>query len=123
MNTLIEEEAKTKSAVMYSPCVNCPFRTDRPAFLSKAKARQIVATMRRDGHFDCHKTVDYSGDEPRSTKNSKICAGFAIMCESEGRATQMMRIAERIGLYDASKLDMDAPVHKNPYDFIEAQTR
>jgi hypothetical protein len=33
---------------------------------------------------------------------------------------QMMRISERLGLYDRRKLHMDAPVHNNLGEFIEA---
>jgi hypothetical protein len=35
--------------------------------------------------------------------------------------SQMMQICERIGLYDARKLDMDAPVFDSLEDWIEAQ--
>ncbi len=79
--------------------------------------------MSRDRDFKCHKTVDYSGDdgEGRVTSDSMICAGFAIIAETEGMPTQMMRIAGRIGLYNPSELDMSAPVHKTATDFIKAQ--
>lgn len=110
-------------AVLYSPCADCPFRSDRPAFLTRARAREIVRAMKRDQHFDCHKTVDYNTDdgEGGSTNKSRICAGFAMMCETEGLPTQMMRIAGRIGLYNPEKMKMDAPTHKTAKAFIAAQ--
>lgn len=116
-----------KPAVCYEPCATCPFRTDRPAFLTRARAREIMAALKSDNHFDCHKTLDYSASddtddgEPSMTERTAICAGFAIVAEKSGRIPQMMRIAERLGAYDANKLNMDAPVHKTARAFISAQ--
>jgi hypothetical protein len=114
---------RSKPPVCYEPCGSCPFRTDIPAFLSKTKARSIRDAWARDIHFDCHKTVDYSGDDGEgvSTSRTSICAGFAILAERVDRPTQMMRIAERLRMYDRSKLNMDAPVHKDWSAFIKAQ--
>ena len=39
--------------------------------------------------------------------------------EKEGQPDQMMRISERLGLYDHSKLDMDAPVYDSWEHMIE----
>jgi hypothetical protein len=41
--------------------------------------------------------------------------------EKEGRSSQMMRIAERLGMYDHTKLDMDAPIYDSFDDMIDAQ--
>lgn len=38
------------------------------------------------------------------------CAGALILLERANRASQMMRIAERLGMYDRTKLDMQAKV-------------
>ena len=113
----------------------CPFRTDRPGYLTPERAEEIVDAMKADQHFDCHKTLDYSEadddvDEeglssgPKRTARTDrtaICAGFAVIAEAAGRPTQMMRIAGRLGLYDPKRLNLNAPVHKTAEDFIAAQ--
>jgi hypothetical protein len=108
-------------AVLYEPCANCPFRSDRPAFLTRGRAEAIMDDLRHDQHFNCHKTLDYSDGEGAHTDKTAICAGFAIIAEGLKHPTQMMRIAERIGIYDHRKLNMKAPVHKTPKAFIKAQ--
>jgi hypothetical protein len=87
--------------------------------------------MKADQHFDCHKTLDYSetdecdeqGEplEAARTDRTAICAGFAVIAEMADRPTQMMRIAERLGMYDPKRLNLNAPVHKTAEDFVAAQ--
>ncbi len=107
-----------------SPCADCPFRNDRPGYLTQARVREIETTLER-GEFYCHKTTvpveDDEGGERVPTKDSLHCAGALILMEKEGRSSQMMRIAERVGMYDASKLDMDAPVYDSFDEMAEAQ--
>lgn len=60
------------------------------------------------GEFPCHLTVEY-GDETeapihRADEHEKHCAGALIFAEKNGTSTQMMRIAERLGMYDAQAL-------------------
>ena len=111
-----------KSAVCYEPCGSCPFRTDRPSYLTKSRAREIIATMKHDQDFKCHKTLDYDTEdgEGQNTERTAICAGFAVIAETAGTPTQMMRIAERMGMYDKGNLNMDAPVYKTARAFIGA---
>ena len=112
------------TGVLYTPCPNCPFRSDRPGYLTKARAREIVSCIDKDQNFPCHQTVDYSGEgDGVTTLKSKTCAGFAILCEAEEKPNQIMQIAERLGLYDRDKLNMAAPVHKSRRAFIAAQRR
>jgi len=58
------------------------------------------------GDFPCHKTTveDEDGDLV-ANKDSKHCA--LIFMEKIGETTQMMRIAERLGMYDMNKLMSD----------------
>ena len=96
---------------MTQPCGNCPFRKQGGVKLSKARIRDIAGMMldRQGGTFPCHKTVDYSNDENgRETTKSQHCAGALAFAEKHGNATQMMRIVERLGMYDASKIDDEA---------------
>jgi pSer/pThr/pTyr-binding forkhead associated (FHA) protein len=51
------------------------------------------------------------------------CAGATILLERLNRPNQMMRWMERLGGYDRTKLDMDAPVYRTPTAFVRAQTR
>jgi hypothetical protein len=68
-----------------------------------------------DGAFHCHKTgtiaegADGSEDFV-ATKDSLHCAGALIFLEKRNAPNQIMRIAERLSLYDRTKLDMKAPV-------------
>jgi hypothetical protein len=72
--------------------------------------------MHASGEFACHKTCELTEDDetgggtftPR--KGSVHCAGALIFLEKRDRPHQMMRICERLGMYDRSKLDMEAEV-------------
>lgn len=103
------------------PCKKCPFRTDAPGYLKRARAERIAADL-DENSFVCHETIDYNaGDiEPCETDRTQHCAGALIMREHMGRPSQMMRIGERLGLYDHRRIDMDAPVHRCDQNFIAA---
>lgn len=117
---------KTDPYGITTPCDSCPFRNDIDPFLTYDRVREIEYALQR-GEFPCHKTVDYDsededGDET-STENAKHCAGALILLEKLNRPSQMMRICERVGLYDRSKLNMDAPVFKSFDEMAKAQER
>lgn len=90
------------------PCELCPFRNDDGNLSVHPRRLQEMAS----GEFCCHKTGrvnDESGDiEPN--ENSQHCAGLLIMLEKMNQPHQMMRICERLGFYDHTKLKMNAPV-------------
>lgn len=99
------------------PCDNCPFRRDIRSYLSKGRPLEFEGV-----EFSCHKTVDYSHDDGgRNTKKTEHCAGSLILHEKINKPHQMMRIMERIGFYDRTKLDMDAPVFDSFEEMNEAQ--
>ena len=103
------------------PCAKCPFRTDIPAYLRPERAQEIVNAL-VTSEFPCHETIDYSDDsDGRETAKTAHCAGALIMLEHMEQPSQMMRICERLGFYDRTKLDMNAPVFTDAEDFIEAQ--
>ena len=112
---------------MVNPCNNCPFRNDGAGIeLCEDRKREIVEAL-NCGTFACHKTVDYSKDpEDREdnwgevTADSQHCAGALIMLEHDNKPGQMMRIAERLGMYSRHKLNMAAPVHESTDDFVYA---
>lgn len=91
---------------MTEPCDACPFLKG-----SGFKLRRLAEHA--SGEFACHKQCKVDEDSgdfvPRSDKTNH-CAGALIFLEKRGKPHQMMRICERIGMYDASKLNMDADV-------------
>lgn len=103
-----------------TPCANCPFRTDVKAYLTQGRAEEIAEGITTEQQtFTCHKTL--SRDDDGNTLNSQQeqhCAGALIMLEHMDKPNQMMRIAERLGMYDRRQLDMDAPVFKTDVEFI-----
>lgn len=114
---------------MTSPCDNCPFRTDVVPYIRPERVREIEAGLVR-AEFPCHKTVDYSqcehddeGSHHIPTAGEVHCAGALILLEKLERPSQMMRIAERIGMYDARKLDMNAPVYDSFDEMFRAAKR
>lgn len=97
-------------------------------YLRRDRVESITDTLREGGEFSCHKTVDYDGEEDeegnivqQNEANEQFCAGALIMLEKSTGPNQMMRIAQRLGMYDASNLDMEAPVFASAKDFILAQ--
>lgn len=94
---------------MTSPCDQCPF-------LDNAQMRRGFSLSRlkafASGTFPCHQTTDADNEENeyRATDKSIHCAGALIFNEKRNTPHQMMRICERIGLYDMRKLDIGAKV-------------
>jgi hypothetical protein len=78
-----------------APCGNCPFRNDGKAIpLRPGRVVGIKRDLLRDNTmFRCHKAM------------TEHCAGALIWLELMERPSQMMRISERLGLYDRTKLD------------------
>jgi hypothetical protein len=102
------------------PCPKCPFRTDGPGYLTRGRAAEIAATLERGGRFACHATVDYSDSDGEGvvTSSPLECAGAVIVLEKMGRSTQMMRIAERLGMYSRDAMDLAAPVFDSLRAFV-----
>lgn len=108
------------------PCANCPFRSDIKPFITGARAKEICNSLvEQQQTFPCHKTVKYDDDEGngRVVPKSEHCAGAMIMLERMQRPNQMMRIAERLGIYDYRKLDMESPVYQNAAEMIAAHRK
>ena len=83
------------------PCFNCPFRRGKQAVrIRPERAGEIADNMlsTAGGQFSCHKTRGMGKDE------EVHCAGALIFAEKNENATQSMRLAERLGLYDANEL-------------------
>jgi len=109
---------------MTTPCAHCPFRTDIRPYLRPERVREIEASLVR-AEFPCHKTIEHDdeGEPILGGKSAIHCAGALILLEKLERPSQMMRICERIGMYDPTALDMSAPVFDSFDDMEEAQTQ
>jgi len=93
---------------LHTPCDQCPFLTKMKRGFTLNRLRDLIG----NGEFHCHKTGDYdeeSGDFV-PTENSQHCAGALIFLEKRNAPNQMMRINERFGKYDRTKLNMKAKV-------------
>lgn len=90
---------------MRKPCDQCPFLARSRFTLTRLK--QFASNQ-----FPCHKACDTNDDGDFVAKNDKTphCAGALIFLEKRNQPHQMMRIAERLGMYDRTKLDMSAEV-------------
>jgi hypothetical protein len=96
-----------------SPCNLCPFRNDSKRLTVDPERLAEFAA----GEFVCHKTAEYrDGDDEGgyyAKADSQHCAGLLIFLEHLEEPHQMMRICERLGMYDARKLNMNAPVFQS----------
>ena len=95
---------------MTAPCNACPFLEKFAHAFTDERLGEFAS-----GEFPCHKTAAEEEDEEGgssyvATPESQHCAGALIFNEKRGTSHQMMRISERLGIYDAGKLDMSADV-------------
>lgn len=83
----------------------------------RGRIREIAGPMldTQGATFACHKTTGVLGNDPKHLH----CAGALIFAEKHQNATQMMRIAERLGAYDAAALMGDAATVAAIFDSIE----
>ena len=84
---------------MTSPCNDCPFvkGSATNTTLRQGRIEGIVRDLRAGMTFQCHKTLNFKRDK------HEHCAGAMLYLERENSPNQMMRIAERLGLYDHRK--------------------
>jgi hypothetical protein len=102
---------------MTKPCDACPY-------LKGSGFTWASLVRHATGEFACHKTCDLSGEGCYKPKDKSLhCAGALIFLEKRGKPHQMMRIAERVGMYDRTKLDMEAPVVSSPREAAPPQGR
>ena len=89
------------------PCADCPFLEVNAKSYGLRRLSQFAS-----GEFPCHKTARLDEEENAfvSTKESQHCAGALIFLEKRNAPHQMMRITERLGMYDASALDLSLPI-------------
>lgn len=87
------------------PCSDCPFLQGNEDAFTDRRLSEFAS-----GEFPCHKTADVTDEGFTASRDSLHCAGALIYLEKRDSPHQMMRIAERLGLYDRFTLDMTAPI-------------
>lgn len=95
---------------MTTPCADCPFLAKHAKAYAMKRLREFAS-----GEFPCHKSAEVQEDDDEggafvATAESVHCAGALIFLEKREEPHQMMRICERLGMYDMRKLDMTAKV-------------
>ena len=105
------------------PCADCPFRSDRTFFLTPARVDEIADALHADLGFSCQKTNDFDQDDGQAvvTENSRECGGVMAMLERMDRPSQVMRIGERLGMYDHHRIDPGAPVYNSIDEWRDAK--
>jgi hypothetical protein len=85
-----------------SPCVTCPFRKGVGELfqLHPGRLREIVAAPA----FQCHKTVDYSDEDPQPGAKPQQCAGLMSLLHRTGQPNQIMQVGQRFGAFDPDQL-------------------
>lgn len=113
------------------PCSNCPFRSDLAFGLHPERVRGILGGGKGRSwwpaaSFPCHRTIHYGcgpDDSDVIPKTAQQCAGVMIILTRENRPNDAMQIAERLGLFDPSGLDMSAPVFEDTEAAIKGQKK
>jgi hypothetical protein len=97
---------------MTDPCDSCPF------LIGSGFTWQSL-TEHASREFACHTACELSDDDVYEARNEKTphCAGALIFLEKQGKPHQLMRICERLRLYDRTKLNMQAKVGRKPSDY------
>lgn len=100
------------------PCNECPFLIGS-GFTFKRLHEHA------SGEFACHKACEIDDDGTFVARNEKTphCAGALIFLEKQKMPHQMMRICERLGFYDRSKLNMEARVGSKPSDYSQRKPK
>jgi hypothetical protein len=99
---------------LHKPCNHCPFLREGGIKLRADRIREISDLMLygNSGGFPCHRTTKYNDEhgDLMEDANSKHCTGALVYAEKQERSTQMMRIAERLGLYNPELVMTEANV-------------
>jgi hypothetical protein len=91
-------------------------------YLRPERAKEIADSLRAGGTFTCHETTVPGPEDDDGMQDmvdgpkAAFCAGALVTMEKAEEPNQIMRIAERLGSYDRTRLDMDSPT----YDSLNA---
>jgi hypothetical protein len=96
-----------------NPCKNCPFRTDRPFYLSRKRREEIAESITRDGIFTCHKQLKLPLGKRRP------CVGSAMLLEKLDLLMANFRYRAHV-LFNNFPMNIESnvPVFNSFKDFI-----
>lgn len=95
------------------PCPDCPFRTDIRFVLTPARVVALLEGIFQEGQtFTCHNASQgcWREDTYLPSQGDQHCAGALLLIQWEDVGHRMTQLAQQLGLYDPSRLDMGAPV-------------
>jgi len=85
------------------PCNNCPFRKSSGGLFGLHNER--LEEIFEAPSFQCHKSVDYSGDDPAHGDRPIQCAGLIALQHKEGKPNQITQVANRLIGYNPVIID------------------
>lgn len=97
-------------------CVTCPFRKSVQFALRFGRVVDILDQPA----FQCHKTVDYSGDNPAPGAKPQQCAGLMLVLHRSNMPNQIMQVGQRLGHFDPSQLVDDPDVFADTFETLDA---
>lgn len=100
------------------PCTTCPFRRGHGSLFRLAPVR-LVEIFNAPA-FQCHKTVDYSGDEPGSGDKPQQCAGLMTVLHRSAMPNQIMQVAERMNGFNPADLDPQGEAYQSIPEAVAA---
>lgn len=105
------------------PCSNCPFRIRGGIRLRPDRAEEIAyaAIANPGGTFPCHKTTIMVDDDLEEGPDTQYCAGALIFAHKLDSLNQMMRVAERLNLWDGRTMQDQDAVFDSLDEMFEAQ--
>jgi hypothetical protein len=103
------------------PCANCPFRRGQGELfaLHPRRLREIVEAVA----FQCHGTVDYSGDKPASGEKPQQCAGLMAVLWRDRQPNQIMKVAMAFRDLDPTTLDPDGEAYGSVDEAMAAHAK
>lgn len=105
---------------MTRPCKNCPFLASKYFPLNPGRRAEIAASLLCDQSFPCHQTTKFDDEgEQVITGKEQFCVGALITMAKQDilHHHQMVRIADRLGLFSPENLNLNAPVYSSLDDF------
>jgi hypothetical protein len=101
-----------------TPCANCPFRREGFLPLRAGRVQDIAAEqLKPEGKtFACHKTTQGR----RGSAGHSHCAGALLFQKNNKHETQLVQIAQRLGMLNTSRLSDPAAVFTSLPEMVQA---
>jgi hypothetical protein len=95
-----------------TPCNECPFLKEQSIVIERNRAKQIIDEISDNKTFPCHKT--------NGMKIEQQCAGALLYLESNHIPNQMLRMADRLGIYKPNELKGYELVFTNAKEMLKS---